>query len=93
MTPFLLLPRYILNADGDGVVVDGRTRPDTIADYYSGAVNPNLTVVVLHGNSSFLIEMPIGEFDNMLKLYYKYIDKHKHSLPLIITPEDLSSRK
>ena len=93
MMPFLHLPRYIMNANGDGVNVEGRTRPDTIVDYYSGAVDPNVTVVVLHGNCSFLVDMPVKELDSMLKLYYKYVDLHKSSLPLILSKTDLNSVK
>ena len=91
MKPFLHLPRYIMNAEGNGVNVEGRTRPDTIVDYYSGVVDPGVTVVVLHGNCSFLIGMPVKEFDHMLRLYYKYVDLHKSSLPLILSKTDLHS--
>lgn len=86
--PFLLLPRYIMNAVGDGVEVEGRCRPDAIADYYSGTVDPNVTVVVLNGNCSFLVGMPINDFDNVLKHYYRYLSRNTKA-PLILSISDV----
>lgn len=87
--PFIDLERWARNSEDQFASVAGRLRPDEIADYHTGMVDDSCVIVVLKGGSSFAVAMPIAHFDNMLKLYYKYIDLHKKSLPVILTIEDL----
>jgi hypothetical protein len=91
MQPFLILPRWVCNSDEKWVKVQGRLRPDEIADYYQGANEG--TVVVLKCNSSMLVEMDILAFDQLIDKYYEYVEECKTlhgEAPLFITPELLT---
>jgi hypothetical protein len=85
-SPFIVLPRYILNTDGQGAHVEGRVRPDEVADYYQG-INEG-TVVVLKSGSCYLLGMEINDFDRVLQAYYRYI-QGKKDLPVLLHPDFL----
>jgi hypothetical protein len=76
--PFLLLSRWVQNIDEKWVKVQGRVRPDEIADYYQGINNG--TIVVLKCNSSFLLDITIADFDYVLDYYYRHIITFEASL-------------
>lgn len=80
--PFMELPRLVIGAvpkEGEAQTwyrTTGRLRPDEIADYYSGLNDGSATIVVLKNGNSFMIEMPIDEFDRILSSYYSFINNH-----------------
>lgn len=91
MRPFLVLKRWVQGAaDEKWYEVDGRLRPDEIADYYTGIHNG--TIVVLKCNSSFLLTHNIEEFDALMRDYYFVLATAQNGslqLSAVLSPDDL----